>query len=98
MPTVVATIKVKEDKIDEAKAFFKELAADTLANESGTLAYVPLQQKDEPTTFIFYEKYADDAAFATHGANLQKVSKEFAGVFQRGGENLESLSLANGCH
>ena len=28
MPSVVATVKVKEDKIEEAKSFLKELAAE----------------------------------------------------------------------
>jgi quinol monooxygenase YgiN len=70
MPSVVATIKVKEDKVEEAKRFLKQLAADTLAKEKGTLAYLPHQRKDDPTTFVFYEKYASDADLATHGKNL----------------------------
>ena len=80
MPSVIATIKVKEDKIEEAKALFKELAANTLKNESGTLAYVPHQTKDTPTTFVFYEKYESDEAFAIHGKNLAAKAKSFAGV------------------
>ncbi len=80
MPSVIATIKVKEDKVDEAKALFKKLASDTLKKESGTLAYVPHQTKDAPTTFVFYEKYESDEAFAIHGKNLAAVGKEFAGV------------------
>ena len=39
MPSVVATLKVKQDKVEEAKRFLKQLAADTLAKEKGTLAY-----------------------------------------------------------
>ena len=80
MPSVIATIKVREDKIEEAKSLFKELAANTLKNESGTLAYVPHQTKDAPTTFVFYEKYESDEAFAIHGKNLAAVGKQFAGV------------------
>ncbi len=80
MPSAVATIKVKEDKVEEAKALFAKLAQDVNANEPGTLAYIPHQRADEPTTFLFYEKYADEEAFKTHGANLAKVGKEFAGV------------------
>jgi len=80
MPSVIATIKVRDDKIDEARKLFAKLSSDVLKEEPGTLAYVPHQRQDEPTTFIFYEKYADDAAFATHGENLKKVGKEFAGV------------------
>jgi quinol monooxygenase YgiN len=80
MPSVIATIKVKDDKVDEAKALFTKLAAGVLENEPGTLAYIPHQRKDDPATFVFYEKYEDGAAFAAHGENLQKVGKEFAGV------------------
>lgn len=80
MPSVIATIKVKEDKVEEAKQLFAKLAANVLKDEPGTLAYIPHQRSDEPTTFIFYEKYRDPEAFKTHGANLAKVGKEFAGV------------------
>ena len=80
MPSVVATVKVKEDKIEEAKAFFKELAADTLANESGTLAYTFHQQLDDPCTFVAYEKYEDNEAFKLHGKNLAAKGAGFAAV------------------
>ena len=80
MPSVVATIKVKEDKIEEAKTFLKQLSADTLAKESGTLAYTVHQKKDEPTSFVFYEKYESDAALATHSENLKAVGKDFAAI------------------
>ncbi len=80
MPTVIATIKVKSDKVDEAKGLFARLAKGVNENEPGTLAYIPHQRKDDPTTFVFYEKYADGDAFATHGENLKKVGREFAGV------------------
>jgi quinol monooxygenase YgiN len=80
MPSVIATIKVKEDKIEEAKKLFAQLSAGVLADEPGTLAYIPHQRKDQPATFIFYEKYQDMEAFKAHGANLAKKGKEFAGV------------------
>lgn len=80
MPTVIATLKVKEDKIEEARAFFKQLSADTLEREEGTTTYLPLQRSDDPTTFVFYERYTDDAALAEHGKNLAAVGKQFAGV------------------
>jgi len=80
MPSVIATIRVKEDKIDEAKAFLGKLAKDTLANEKGTLAYVAHQRKDDPTVFVFYEKYEDEAAFAVHGENLKASGGGFAAI------------------
>ena len=80
MPSVVATIKVKEDKIEEAKQFLKELSAETLANEPGTLAYVFHQQKDDPTSFVAYEKYESDEAFKQHSKNLASKGARFAGI------------------
>ena len=80
MPSVVATIKVKEDKVEDAKRFLKQLAADTLAKEKGTLAYLLHQRKDDPTTFVFYEKYASDADLALHGKNLASVGAQFASL------------------
>lgn len=80
MPSVVATVKVKEGKSDEAQGFFKQLAADTLANEPGTLAYVIHQRRDDPHTFVVYEKYESDEAFATHGKNLAAKGAEFGAL------------------
>ena len=80
MPSVVATVTVKEDKLEEAKSFLKQLAADTLAKEPGTLAYVVHQKKDDPTTFVVYEKYESDEAFAIHGKNLAAKGAQFMAV------------------
>jgi quinol monooxygenase YgiN len=80
MPSVVATLKVKEDKLEEARSFLKQLAADTLAKEPGTLVYTVHQKKDEPTTFVFYEKYESDEALAEHSKNLKAAGAQFAAV------------------
>jgi quinol monooxygenase YgiN len=91
MPSVVATFKVKEDKLEEAKRFVKQLAADTLAKEKGTLAYVPHQRKDDPTTFVFYEKYGSDADLAAHGKNLAAVGAQFGAFIAPGGAQIVYL-------
>jgi quinol monooxygenase YgiN len=80
MPSVVATLKLKEDKLEEAKAFFKKLASEVRANEPGTLAYVFHQRRDDPLTAIVYEKYESDEAFALHGKNLAAKGAEFVAV------------------
>ncbi len=80
MPSIIATLKVKDDKIEEAKSFLGKLAKDTLAAEKGTLAYVVHQRKDDPTVFVFYEKYQDDAAFAAHGENLKAHGAGFGAI------------------
>jgi quinol monooxygenase YgiN len=78
MPSLIATLKVKEEKVDEAVKFFQELQTDVKANEPGTLEYVFHQKDGEPTTFVVYEKYADADAIKTHSANLAKVGARFA--------------------
>jgi quinol monooxygenase YgiN len=77
MPSVVATLKLKQDKLEKAQAFFKELAAGVLANEPGTLAYVIHQRRGDPLSVIVYEKYESDEAFALHGKNLAAKGAEF---------------------
>lgn len=80
MPSLIANVRVREGKIEEAKALFKELAAQVRQNEPGTLAYVFHQRKDEPHTFVVYEKYESDAAFTTHQQNLAKVGARFGAL------------------
>jgi len=80
MLSVIATVKVKADKLEEARAFFKQLAADIAANEPGTLQYDILQRKDDPLTFMVYEKYESDEAFGTHSKNLGAKGAEFMAV------------------
>jgi quinol monooxygenase YgiN len=77
MLSVMATLKVKEEKIEEALAFFKESAAEVLANEPGTLAYVLHQRRDDPLTVLVYEKYESNEAFALHGQNLAAKGADF---------------------
>lgn len=80
MPSVVAKLKVKEDKIEEAKVSLKQLAEKSLANEPGTLIYQVHQDRKDPATFIFYEKYASDEALAEHSANLKSAGAVFAAI------------------
>lgn len=77
MPSAVATVKVKQDKLEEATGFLKELAAGVRANEPGTLAYVIHQRRDDPHTFVVYEKYESDEALGVHGQNLASKGAEF---------------------
>ena len=80
MPSVVATLRVKKDKIDEARSFLRTLAANVRANEPGTTAYVFHQRKDDPSVFVVYEKYASDEAFKVHGQNLRAQGAGFAAI------------------
>ena len=80
MPNIIATLKVKEEKIEEAKTALKQLAQDCLAKEPGTLIYTVHQRKDDPATFVVYEKYESGAALAEHSGNLKAAGALFAAI------------------
>ncbi|MGH7823411.1 MAG: putative quinol monooxygenase [Candidatus Binatia bacterium] len=64
---VVAKIKVKPGReADAEKAFRKEIDHVT-REEPGTELYLMHRARKDPTTFLFYERYADGAAFDRHG-------------------------------
>ena len=70
MPQVslLARFRAKEGKGDEIVAAFEPII-DQVRNEPGTLLYVMSRAKDDPDVFWFAELYADDDAFAAHGAS-----------------------------
>ena len=72
--TVIATLKIKEGKMEEAIAALKEVVPQVLETEPGTLAYIPhtVRGTGNENTIIYYEKYKDKESFKTHGANLGK--------------------------
>jgi len=80
MPSVVATLKVKEDKIEEAKEFLGKLVAEVLASEPGTEAYILHQRRDDPTIFVAYERYADEEALKTHAQNVASHGAGLAAI------------------
>ena len=70
MITLIATVKVKEGKMEEAIEALKEIVPNVKASEPGCLAYVPHKVRGEENTIIFYEKYQDKEALKAHSANL----------------------------
>jgi quinol monooxygenase YgiN len=82
MFTVLAELKVREGKIDEAKSAFRELMKTVKAAEPGTLVYAFHQRKDDPRTFVVYERYQDESAFQTHMGNLGQHAAAFAAVLE----------------
>jgi len=82
MFTVLAELKVRPDKIDDAKVAFRRLMQDVKAAEPGTLTYTIHQRTDNPAIFVVYEQYTDEAAFQTHMGNLGKHAATFAAVLE----------------
>jgi quinol monooxygenase YgiN len=72
MISLIATIKVKEGKMDKAIEALKEAVPKIKDSESGCLEYIPHTVKGLENTIIFYEKYRDKEALKVHNKNLPK--------------------------
>lgn len=66
MITIVAKLKVKAGNEQLMIDAMKEAVKGVRAKEPGNLAYVPHQSQADPTLFLFYEKYKDQAAIDFH--------------------------------
>lgn len=67
--TVIATLKVKAGSEAAFQQAAEKMIAHVKANEAGTLMYVLNRSTSDATKFVFYEVYADQAAFAAHGGS-----------------------------
>lgn len=74
MITLIATLTIKEGKMDEAIEILKELVPKVKESEPGCKAYIPhtIKGKKNKNSIIFYEVYEDKNALNTHSANLPK--------------------------
>jgi len=61
-----ASFQVRTESLDKCLAAIKEFIASIQANEPGTLEYVSLQQVDDPTRFLHYTVFLDQAAGERH--------------------------------
>ena len=81
---VVATIKVKDGQGDEFVKVAAELVKQVNANEKGCLLY-KLYKSDEPNTYVFLERYKDQAAVDEHrGTEHFKTLGRAMGEFMDG--------------
>ena len=67
--TVVATLRAARGKADALAALLTEQAGVVRESEPGCLAYRVHRSTKDPDAFLFYETYADDAAFDAHRAS-----------------------------
>jgi quinol monooxygenase YgiN len=65
---LVVRMRAQVGKEQEAAAVIEELTAAT-RREPGCEHYIPCRSQDDPRAFLFYEQYADRAAFEAHGAS-----------------------------
>jgi len=86
MITLIAKVKVKEGKMEEAVKALKEIVPKIKEAEPGCLAYIPHTIRGEDNTIIFYEKYRDKEALKVHSGNLQKTLEKFIPLLEPGSD------------
>jgi|SRR5690348_12464061 quinol monooxygenase YgiN len=64
--TLIARIKAKPGSEKALEDAFRDMIKKVRAAEPGCLTYVLHKSNEDPCTFVWYETYTDDAAFATH--------------------------------
>jgi len=84
MITLIATLKVKAGKMDEAVKAIKEIVPKVKKAEPGCLAYIPHKVRDEENTIIFYEKYRDEEALKVHSSNAPKSLEKLMPLLEPG--------------
>ena len=98
MNTIIARIKIKDGKEDEALAALKKMAEGVEANEPGTLAYVIHRSIDDPSEIVFFELYKDDDASKAHsqGDSMKAFQSGFADLFDVSQVKIERLDRVAG--
>ena len=78
---VIATLKVKDGQQAAFEETAKRLVAAVRANEPGCLTYA-LHRTDEPTTYVFLERYKDQAAIEAHRKmdHFRQIGRELGAV------------------
>ncbi|MHA1270499.1 MAG: putative quinol monooxygenase [Candidatus Helarchaeota archaeon] len=74
MIIIVAELKVKEGKMEEAIELLKEIVPKVRQTEPGCISYIAhtVKGKKNKNIILFYEKYKDKNALNEHMANLPK--------------------------
>ncbi len=84
MITLIATVKVKEGKMDEAVKVLREIVPKIKEAEQGCFTYTPHTVRGEDNTIIFYEKYRDKEALKAHSGNVQKSLEKLLPLLEPG--------------
>lgn len=64
---IIAKLKIKEDKIEEFEAAFRELMAVVREVETGNDYYTLHRSREEVGSYYVMEQYVDQAALDVHG-------------------------------
>jgi len=88
---IVATLKVKPEMEQEFETLATQLVSQVRAHEPGCTLYV-LHRAETPGTYVFMERYVDDAAFEAHRktAHMQTIGRKM-GDYMEGRAELMRL-------
>lgn len=75
MVAVIAKLRVKEGKMDEAIEAFQGFLP-TVQGEEGTRFYSLNRDRSDPNLLVVIEQYDDDAAFQAHSSS-QEIAELF---------------------
>ena len=67
MVCVLATLKVKEEKISEFEELFIELTGQVRSNEEGNIFYQIAKDREQENTYVVLEHYNDQDSVDAHG-------------------------------
>jgi quinol monooxygenase YgiN len=98
MVTVIARMKMKEGKEDDAVRSVTKMAEAVAKNEPGALAYVAHRSVDNPSEIIFFEVYQDEDAFKAHRQtpHMGEMGASFAELFDVSTLKIERLERLAG--
>jgi|ERR1700730_12526339 quinol monooxygenase YgiN len=83
----IATYRVKPSGVDKVKRAIAEFVPYVKAKEPGTQLYVAWQQKDDPTRFVHFFIFANEAAHAVHASSdaVKKFEAAYRPELSEGG-------------
>ena len=64
--TLIAKIKAKPGSEKALEDAFRDMIKKVRASEPGCLTYILHKSNEDPSAFVWYETYTDEAAFTTH--------------------------------
>jgi len=75
----IAHYRVKPSGVDKVKRAIREFVPYVRASEPGTKLYLAWQQKDDPTRFVHFFIFDDEAAHAAHASSA--AVKQFEAAY-----------------
>ena len=98
MVIVIFRAKMQSGKEEEALGRVRSMVEAVQAHEPGALAYICHRSKDDPSEIVFYEAYADDAAFQAHmqTPHMGELRAAFGELFDTSQVKLERLDEVAG--